>query len=247
MSEHDLDTGSGALGDGPEALVQLMTPDRALATHYEIGNEFYMLWLDRSVHGYSCGIWDLDHPGTETLERSQEQKVDFYAGALGVDRDSVLLDVGCGWGGTVRRFVEHHDARQVVGLTRSPAQLAWVEQHPIPRSDVRLENWARHRPLQRYHGISCIEAYEHFARDRAARDQKIRVYWAFFRSCHDWLVDDGRLVMQANCFENSTVAMSEPDQGPITDLLRGPVLPEATLAHLSGWWLRSSRTSRSST
>jgi cyclopropane-fatty-acyl-phospholipid synthase len=220
------------VNDDPDALIELMTSDPALATHYEISNEFYMLWLDRSVHGYSCGLWDTGR-ADDTLEAAQERKVDFYADALGIGPGRRVLDVGCGWGGTIRRYIEHHDAGPVTGLTRSPAQLAWMREHPVPGVEPRLENWAAHRAPYRYDAISCIEAYEHFARDGLPREHKIRVYRAFFERCHEWLVDDGRLAMQANCFENTTEAMTAPDQGPLTDLLRGPVLPEATLAHLS--------------
>jgi cyclopropane-fatty-acyl-phospholipid synthase len=218
--------------DRPDALAGLMTSDEALAAHYEISNEFYMLWLDRSIHGYSCGLWDPARID-DSLEAAQERKVDFYADALGIGSGRRVLDVGCGWGGTMRWYVEHHDVGHVVGLTRSPAQLAWMREHPIPHGVPRLENWASHQAPHRYDAISCIEAYEHFAREGLLRNEKIRVYRAFFRRCYDWLVDDGRLAMQANCFENTTERMTAPRQGPLTDFLRGQVLQDATLAHLS--------------
>jgi cyclopropane-fatty-acyl-phospholipid synthase len=223
----------GDVDERADDLIGLMTSDAALATHYEVGNDFYMLWLDRSVQAYSCALWDLGADGTDTLEAAQERKIDFYADALGAAPGSRILDIGCGWGGTMRHLVERHDAGEVVGLTRSPAQLRWMGEHAIPGTEPRLENWADHQPGHRYDGISCIEAYEHSARDGLGRDDKLRVYGAFFRRCHEWLVEDGRLAMQANCFENTTDAMTEPGHGPLTDLLRGPVLPEVTLAHLS--------------
>jgi cyclopropane-fatty-acyl-phospholipid synthase len=80
-----------------------------------------------------------------TLEEAQRAKVDLALGKLGLEPGMTLLDIGCGWGSTMRRAIEKYYVN-VIGLTLSRNQLAHNEQKfaemDCPRSkDVRLQGW----------------------------------------------------------------------------------------------------------
>ena len=102
-----------------------------------------------------------------------------------------LLDIGCGWGLTLRRAIEKYDVN-VIGLTLSRNQQAYctqlLEQLDTNRSfDVRLMGWEQfHDPVDR---IVSIEAFEHFGFER---------YDHFFRNCYDIMPGDGRMTIQSS-------------------------------------------------
>jgi len=96
---------------------------RNIHSHYDIGNDFYRLWLDRSWT-YSAAIFDGDYG--LPLEQAQSRKYQRVINTLGLRAGDRVLEIGCGWGG----FAEHA-ARQgihVHGLTISPAQLQVAQQ-----------------------------------------------------------------------------------------------------------------------
>lgn len=66
---------------------------RNIAAHYDLGNEFYRLWLDHSM-AYSSGIFE----GADTLEDAQARKIAHVLGALELEPGISLLEIGCGWG-----------------------------------------------------------------------------------------------------------------------------------------------------
>jgi len=65
-----------------------------IAHHYDIGNDFYKLWLDKSMT-YSCAYFKTKN---DTLEQAQSQKVEHALHKLQLQKGMSLLDIGCGWG-----------------------------------------------------------------------------------------------------------------------------------------------------
>ncbi len=65
-----------------------------VASHYDLGNEFYSAWLDPSM-SYSCAYFKSD---TDTLETAQRNKVRYILKKLCLKEGMSLLDIGCGWG-----------------------------------------------------------------------------------------------------------------------------------------------------
>ena len=133
-------------------------------SHYDLSDDFYRLFLDPS-QTYSCAYFERDDM---TLEEAQLAKVDLSLGKLGLEPGMTLLDIGCGWGATLRRAIERYDVN-VIGLTLSKNQAAYAQKTldavDSPRSkQVRLQGWEQfHEPVDR---IVSIGAFEHFGRDR---------------------------------------------------------------------------------
>src|ERR1700721_1026954 len=85
--------------------------------HYDLSDDFFRLFLD-PTQTYSCAYFERDDM---PLEEGQLAKSGLAAGKLGLQAGMTLLDVGCGWGATMRRAVEKYDVN-VVGLTLSRNQ-----------------------------------------------------------------------------------------------------------------------------
>ena len=83
-------------------------------SHYDLSDDFYRLFLD-PTQTYSCAYFERDDM---TLEEAQLAKIDLSLGKLGLQPGMTLLDVGCGWGATLRRAIERYDVN-VIGLTLS--------------------------------------------------------------------------------------------------------------------------------
>jgi cyclopropane-fatty-acyl-phospholipid synthase len=89
----------------------------AVRHHYDVGNDFYALWLDRRMV-YSCAYFT--QPDA-TLDAAQEAKLELLCRKLRLRPGDRLLDVGCGWGGLVLFAAERHGV-DALGITLSPAQ-----------------------------------------------------------------------------------------------------------------------------
>ncbi len=90
---------------------------RNIHAHYDLGNDFYRLWLDQAMN-YSSALFT--DPG-QSLEDAQAAKVDAILDRLDLRSGSRLLEIGCGWGALAERAVERHDVLYT-GITLSPAQ-----------------------------------------------------------------------------------------------------------------------------
>jgi cyclopropane-fatty-acyl-phospholipid synthase len=152
--------------------------------HYDLSDDFFRLFLDPS-QTYSCAYFERDDM---TLQEAQQAKVDLALGKLGLQPGMTLLDVGCGWGSTMRRAIEKYDVN-VIGLTLSKNQAGHVEKMfdelDTPRTKrILLEGWEQFdEPVDR---IVSIGAFEHFGHDR---------YDDFFKMAYDALPDDGVMLL----------------------------------------------------
>ena len=155
-----------------------------IQAHYDLSDEFFRLFLDET-QTYSCAYFERDDM---SLKDAQLAKIDLALGKLHLEPGMTLLDIGCGWGATMKRAVEKYDVN-VVGLTLSRNQAAHVEQLlaglPGDRSArVELKGW------EEFDGkvdrIVSIGAFEHFGYDR---------YPAFFEMAHQAMPDDGRMLL----------------------------------------------------
>jgi cyclopropane-fatty-acyl-phospholipid synthase len=159
--------------------------------HYDLSNEFFALFLDRSMT-YSCAYFERNDM---TLEEAQAAKIDLslskcdLGAPLAKGRRLRLLDIGCGWGATALRAAERHRV-DVTGLTLSRNQQAYArtlaKQLPAGAGtiDIRLQGWEEfNEPIDR---IVSIGAFEHF---------RIERYPEFFARCRSLLPGDGRMML----------------------------------------------------
>lgn len=179
---------------------QLKPPVEDVQSHYDRSNEFFKLWLDPSMT-YSCAYFDenpdIDAPQTKTLEEAQFAKRKLALDKLNLEPGMTLLDIGSGWGSTMRHAVEHYDVN-VIGLTLSENQLAHCEQKFAEmdsprRKEVRLQGWELFdEPVDR---IVSLGAFEHFA--DGAGDAGYERYATFFKKYYSLLPDDGRFLLHS--------------------------------------------------
>ncbi|MDO3400549.1 cyclopropane mycolic acid synthase family methyltransferase [Mycolicibacterium neoaurum] len=176
-----------------------LTPHFAdVQAHYDLSDEFFRLFLD-PTQTYSCAYFEREDM---TLEEAQLAKIDLALGKLGLQPGMTLLDIGCGWGATMRRAVEKYDVN-VIGLTLSKNQAEHVRaSFDAMDSDrerrVLLQGWEQFsEPVDR---IVSIGAFEHFGFDR---------YPDFFRMTHEALPDDGVMLLHTICAFNPAKAKEE--------------------------------------
>jgi cyclopropane mycolic acid synthase CmaA2 len=178
-------------GTEQEGTTELKPNVDHIKSHYDRSNDFFRLWLDPTMT-YSCAYFERDDM---TLEEAQRAKIDLSLGKLGLQPGMTLLDIGCGWGSTMRRAIEKYDVN-VIGLTLSENQLAHNRQKfaemDSPRSkEVRLQGWEQFdEPVDR---IVSLGAFEHFA-DGIGRFDR---YDDFFKMCYSVLPDDGVMLLHS--------------------------------------------------
>jgi cyclopropane-fatty-acyl-phospholipid synthase len=166
-------------------MAKKLTPHFAdVQAHYDLSDDFFRLFLD-PTQTYSCAYFEREDM---TLEQAQIAKIDLALGKLGLRPGMTLLDVGCGWGATMRRAIEKYDV-DVVGLTLSQNQARHVQQSfdqmESPRGKrVLLNGWEQFdEPVDR---IVSIGAFEHFGHDR---------YDDFFKMAYKILPGDGVMLL----------------------------------------------------
>ena len=93
-----------------------------ILAHYDLGNDFYRLWLDASMT-YSAAIFD--GQAQRSLYEAQIAKYDRIIDQLDARLGQTVLEIGCGWGGFAERAAQR--GLNVVGITLSDAQLEWAQ------------------------------------------------------------------------------------------------------------------------
>ena len=131
---------------------------RNISYHYDLGNEFYRLWLDDTMT-YSSALFE---SGQESLEKAQIAKYASMVDQMGAQPGDHVLEIGCGWGG----FAEYAAAERglkVTGLTISQEQFDYAQARIAKaglsdRVEFRLQDYRDETGL--YDGIASIEMFE---------------------------------------------------------------------------------------
>jgi len=196
----------------------------AIQYHYDLSNDFYALWLDET-RTYSCALWHGPEDPAD-LATAQRRKIDYHireSGAVGQRR---VLDIGCGWGATLRRLTGDHGVVEAVGLTLSDAQADFIEAQQSRGVGVRRESWATHQPAQPYDAIISVGAFEHFAKPTESVPERIAVYRGFFERATSWLNPAGGLSLQ-------TIAYGTMRPEEANAFMKSQIFPDAELPRLS--------------
>lgn len=129
--------------------------------HYDLGNDFYKLWLDKSMT-YSCAYFKKK---SDTLERAQQQKVDHVLRKLYLKRGQTLLDIGSGWGELIIRAAKQYGVK-AHGITLSKEQLAKTKERIKKERlgklvSVELKHYDDLKPSKQYDRVVSVGMYEH--------------------------------------------------------------------------------------
>jgi cyclopropane-fatty-acyl-phospholipid synthase len=173
----------------------------AVRYHYDVGNDFFALFLDESMT-YSCAIFS---NGTQTLEEAQRTKLDLVASKLGLKPGMRLLDVGCGWGSFAIHAARHHGVK-VTGVTLSPFQAELAREKVAEAGlgeevEIRVTDY-RQLPRTSFDAIASIGMSEHVG------ESQIDLYTQSLFA----LLRPGGLLL------NHAIAATDPDDEPLEDL-----------------------------
>src|SRR5579871_4758119 len=185
---------------------------RNIQQHYDVGNDFYSLWLDPSMT-YSSALFENRKPSLEAAQQNKYERIlEKLQGAK-----SSILEIGCGWGGFAERAVA--DEHRVTGLTISPSQHRYASERLKGKQvDVRLEDYRKVRGT--YDNIVSIEMFE------AVGEQ----YWpAYFQTVAERLKRGGRAVIQTITIRDDLFASYRSS----SDFIRHYVFPGGMLPSLA--------------
>ncbi|HQT47905.1 MAG TPA: cyclopropane-fatty-acyl-phospholipid synthase family protein, partial [Acidocella sp.] len=159
---------------------------RNISDHYDLGNDFYALWLDPTMT-YSAGIFHQDTPSLEEVQRAKIRRI---CTQLQLSPGRRLLEIGCGWGGFAQIAAAEFGA-EVVGITLSREQLAYgqariAQAGLADKVTLRLQDY---RDVQgSFNAIASVEMIEAVGQD----------YWpVYFRTLHERLNPGGVACIQA--------------------------------------------------
>ena len=163
--------------------------DAAVRHHYDVGNDFYRLFLDEQMI-YSCAYWT---EGADRLEHAQVAKLELICRKLDLRPGQRFLDVGCGWGALIAHATRAHGVR-ATGISLSDAQLEVA--HERMRSvlkagtgpDLRHQDYRLLPEEERWDAMASVGMMEHVGRDHLDR---------YFTSLARHLVPGGLLLNHA--------------------------------------------------
>jgi cyclopropane-fatty-acyl-phospholipid synthase len=181
---------------------------RNIRAHYDLGNDFYALWLDKTMT-YSSALFNAQH---HSLEDAQHAKYDRILTQTGKTGGSVL-EIGCGWGGLAERALEKGDYH-IKGITLSERQKSFADSRLSGRAEIALEDYRDQSGT--YDSIVSIEMFEAVGEE----------YWpAYFNKIKNLLHRDGHAVIQTITISDSRF----PKYRNSSDFIRKHIFPGGML------------------
>jgi cyclopropane-fatty-acyl-phospholipid synthase len=190
--------------------------------HYDLGNDLYERMLDRRMI-YSCGYWK----DASTLDEAQEAKLDLIARKLELRPGMRVLDIGCGWGGTLN-FMRERYGVEGLGITVSVEQARHANEQ-FGGGDLVYRGQDYRNLNEKFDRILSVGMFEHVG---------VRNYREYFRTARRCLADDGLFLLhtigdyessstvdpwiERYIFPNSVL----PSASQITDAAEGLLLME---------------------
>ncbi len=182
--------------------------------HYDLGNEFFQLFLDESL-AYSCAIWD----GCDDLGAAQQAKFDLVCRKLDLGSADRVLEIGCGWGGFAMHAAQTAGCH-VVGITVSREQHRLASQRVAAAGlDDRVQIvFSDYRDVVgTFDKVVSIEMFEAVGRE----------YWdEFFATCERVLRPGGTMLLQTIGIQDRDATSGMRASGWISKyIFPGGVLP----------------------
>lgn len=139
--------------------------EKDVQSHYDIGNDFYKLWLDPTLT-YSCAYFDKGNQ--DDLEKAQLDKINHILDKLHPEKGKTLLDIGCGWG-TLMLIAAKKYGLKVTGVTLSEEQYKLVQKKIYDQNlqdvaEVKLEDY-RELGNQQWDYITSVGMFEHVGKE----------------------------------------------------------------------------------
>ncbi len=163
----------------------LETSRRNILEHYDLGNDFYQLWLDPTMTYSSARFDSADQP----LEDAQRAKYDALCRKLKLAPSDHVLEIGCGWGGFSSHAAKYYGCR-ITAVTISEAQAAYararIEKEELAsRVEIRIQDYRLITgSFDKIASIEMLEAVGH------------KFHESFFAKCHEVLSPNGLLGLQ---------------------------------------------------
>lgn len=192
---------------------------RNIREHYDLGNDFYRLFLDKQMT-YSCAYFLRED---DSLEMAQTQKFDLICRKLRIEPADRILEIGCGWGGFALHAARSYGAN-VTALTISPAQYEFARdrlaiEEAVPGKIELLKQDYRETEGE-FDKIVSIEMFEAVG---------FRRYDEFFAACDRLLAPSGSMLLQ-------TITLPEQELRAYrkrVDWIQRYIFPGSELASLS--------------
>jgi cyclopropane-fatty-acyl-phospholipid synthase len=188
--------------------------ERNIAAHYDLGNDFFQLWLDKSMM-YSCAIFD--HAGA-TLAEAQETRLERVCQLLELHPEDHLVEIGSGWGSLAIHAASRYGCR-VTTTTISRQQYELARQRIVAaglenRVTVLLEDY---RDLTgTYDKLVSLEMVEAIGHEQ---------HEEYFAQCARLLRSGGRMLIQAITIEDERFEQYRKD----VDFIQRYIFPGSCL------------------
>ena len=151
---------------------------------YDISNEFFRLWLDERMH-YTSAVYDAEHT---TLEQAQRNKSRWLADFAEVTPDSVVLDIGCGWGANLEYLVLERKVKNAHGITLSRSQAAEITARKLPGVTMWVSDYKDFVPKEKYDALISIEMIDHLVSPKQQQEGlAIPIYREYFNKLAQWV------------------------------------------------------------
>ncbi len=152
---------------------------KQISFHYDLGNNFYKLWLDETMT-YSSAIFN----NSKNLISAQNNKYKNIVIAGEINKDHSILEIGCGWGGFIK-YIEKNIGSNVTGITLSKKQYAYINNCKFKNSLVKLKDYRNIN--NKFDRIVSIEMFE------AVGKKNWNTYFKKLKEC---ITDRGKIILQ---------------------------------------------------
>ena len=183
--------------------------------HYDIGEEFYDLFLDKRHRQYSCAYFKSPE---DSLEDAQQNKINHIIKKLSLRVGDRVLDVGCGWGGLAFEIARQSQC-EITGISLSKNQIEFCKKKA---KELKLDNQVNfelcdYRSVKgKFQRIVSVGAFEHFGK---------KFYGKFFKRVKELMTNDGIALLHTIGTVNSP--------GPIQPFIQRYIFPGGIIPSMS--------------
>ena len=161
----------------------MTSTQKEIEVSYDVGNEFFRLWLDENMH-YTCAVYEYPE---QSLEAAQENKARILYDFAELGPDKTMLDIGCGWG-SMMDYAVRRGIKKAEGVTLSTEQAEWARARNLPKSEIHICDYALFTPAAKYDGLVSIEMIDHLCSPaQAQQGLAVEIYRKYFNKLAEWV------------------------------------------------------------